>query len=133
MADPVSGHGGTIKITGESTDPKVGSWELEKMAVLADTTDASRSGWEHRTKVRKGGRLTAEIFWDSAANAEDLSLDAGDTFEADLKLGDAAYHYADVDFIVETCTVTGCDQQGVVRFRVVAYAQGAIPDPSAIV
>lgn len=131
-AAPVSGHGGQITIATVSTDIRVEGWKMSRRATLAETTDASRSGWEHRTKVKKGATLTATILWSSDIAPEDASLDAGDTFTATLKLGDSTKRYASVEFICESCDVTGCDQNGVVRAEITAHSNGAVPDPTAI-
>ena len=131
MANPVSGHGGTITITGETTHPKVGSWTMTKRARLADTTHAASGGWANKTLVLREATLNFEAFWDSANIMEDMSLDAGDTFTAALKLGDSTYSYSSTGWIVAESQVTGCDHNGVVRFTVTAESTGSISDPAS--
>ena len=131
MANPVSGHGGTITITGESVQPKVGSWTMTKRATLADTTHAASSGWRNKTLVVREATLSFEAFWDSANSVEDMSVDAGDTFTAALKLGDSTWSYSSTGWIVADVQITGCDHQGVVRFTVNAESTGSISDPAS--
>lgn len=126
-----SGSGGKIVVLSHSSaELQVGNYRLRKLARLADTTNSSTGGGEQRKKVVKGGQLNAEVFWDSANTPETLGIDEGEEWTAALYLGDSTLKHNSCTFITESLEVTGCDQNGVVRYALSAFHQGILPDPA---
>jgi hypothetical protein len=133
MPEPTlfSATSGRIVILTGGKDLAVGTYTFERTTQLADVGNSLSGGYEKRKRIRKGGRLQAEVFWDSGAVPEELGIDQGDEFTADLYIGESGKKYAAVPLITDTLAVMGCTQDNVVKYNLTAYANGVIPDPSA--
>ena len=108
----------------------VKTWTLNDRATLAETTNAQSGGFETHKKVKRGADLTAEVEWDSTATPESLSLRAGDEFVATLQIGGSALKFSAVPFIVESRSLKGCTQDGIVTYDLAAKSNGVITDPA---
>lgn len=130
VVNQVSVVEGRIVITSGTVDLAVGSYTLTKRGTLAETTNSTTGGWERHKKVKRGGDLTAKVFWDPAHTPEALNIDIGDEFTCDLYIGDSGQKYAAVPFTCETIALKGCDQNGVAEYDLTAKSNGTIPDPA---
>src|SRR3954464_10558634 len=116
MATQSSAVEGRIRITTASNkEPAVGNYTFTRRGTLGETTNSLTSGNETHKLVKKGGDLSAKVFYDPAAGytPEALGIDIGDSFSADLFIGGSGLGYAAVPFVCESIAVKGCDSNGV--------------------
>jgi hypothetical protein len=134
MPTPVlySGTSGRIVILGTpGGELAVGTYTFDKTASLADIGNSTSGGFELSKRIRRGGKLTATVLWDSGAIPETVGIDSGDEFTADLYIGESGKYYHSVPLISESLSVLGCTQDNVVTYQLTARANGTIPDPTS--
>jgi hypothetical protein len=135
MATQHSAVQGRILITSASNkEPAVGTYTLTRRGTLGETTNSLTSGWETHKLIKKGGDFSAKVFYDptSGYTPEALGIDMGDSFTADMYIGDTGLKYAAVPCVCETIAVKGCDSNGIVEYDITAKTSGAIPDPTSV-
>lgn len=125
---------GRIVINTGTKDLAAGNYTFNRRATLGETTNSTTSAWETQKKIKRGGDLSAHVFWDSTGgySPEGLGIDMGDSFTCDLYIGDSGFKYAAAPFICETIALKGCDNNGVVEYDLTAKSNGALPDPTAV-
>jgi hypothetical protein len=124
----VSATGGKIVVTSASNaELAVGSYTLTKNNKQADTTHSGTGGWETHTKVVKGAKIQAKVFWDTTSGKDPDTLALDDAWTANLWIGNTGKMYAAVSILTESLAITACSQDGVVEFDVQGNVNGALP------
>lgn len=134
MAVQHSAVEGRIVITTGTKDLAVGNYTFTRRGTLGETTNSTTAGWETNKKIKRGGDLSASVFWDSTSgySPEGMGIDMGDAFTCDLFIGDSGFKYATVPFVCETIAIKGCDSNGMVQYDLTAKSNGPLPDPTAV-
>lgn len=123
-----SGVEGKAKIEGSPDKAlKCGSWTLESMGHLAEDTNAETGGHAHRASVKKDHKLNIMVFVDGTSEQpETIGMTEGATVDMSLRVGTLNAYLA-WEFIIDTVTLKGCDNNGLVTYEAVMYAQEAKP------
>jgi hypothetical protein len=128
MPNTVSGAEGKAVVgTGGSTIALCcGTWTLESSANLKEDTSACTAGHEHRASVKKGEKLTIDIFVSSAHQPEEDTIIPGNEVTMSLRVG-TLKAYNSWLFIIDSVSLKGCDADGLVTYSAVMYSQAAKP------
>jgi hypothetical protein len=127
--------GGKLVVVGGATgvphEMATGEWTLNRSNTLSEATHSGTSKNELWVFVKRGGEVRYTIQWDSTKTPETAGLLADeDGITVDMFIGDSGMKYAAVPWLVQSCELKGCDQNGHVQYTGTAKINGALPAPS---
>jgi hypothetical protein len=126
-----SATGGKIVIVSGSKELAVGHYSLKKSNKHGGTTGSHTGGWETAGVVVTGGRITAEIFWDTTSGMDPFTLGIDGSWVANLWAGSSGKMWPAVALLTEDLDVGACDQENMLKFTVDAKINSALPSLTA--